>query len=138
MKVCKKAPVVSHIFFANDSYIYCKAETEEARNVMELLEIYEKASGQKINSNKSTMFFSDNITEYNKEQVCQVFCIREADDSSKYLGLPNNLGRNKSTVFGYLKDKVMSIIQNWNGKKVSKPAKEILIKMVARFFRPML
>lgn len=131
MKIYKKAPVVSHMLFADDNYVYCKADTEEARKVMELLEIYEKASVQKINSNKSTVFFSANIIEYNKEQVCQVLRIREADDSSKYLGLPNILERNKSAVFGYLKDKVLSSIQNWNEKKVSKPAKEILIKMVA-------
>ncbi|KAL8105024.1 hypothetical protein AgCh_028986 [Apium graveolens] len=58
--------------------------------------------------------------------------IQEADSSSKYLGLPSLLGRNKSAVFGYLKDKVNVSIQSWAERKVSRPAKEILIKMVAQ------
>lgn len=64
--------------------------------------------------------------------ICRELKIREADDSSKYLGLPNLLGRNKSVAFGYLKDKVKASIQTWAKKNISKPAKEILIKMVAQ------
>lgn len=78
------------------------------------------------------MFFSANVIQYNKDQVYQELQIREADDSSKYLGLPNILCRNKSVVFGYLKEKVKASIQKWTEKNVSRPAKEILIKMVAQ------
>ncbi|XP_074377871.1 putative mitochondrial protein AtMg00310 [Apium graveolens] len=58
--------------------------------------------------------------------------IKEANDNSKYLGLPNILGRNKSVVFGYLRDKVTANIQGWMEKNVSRSVKEILIKMVAQ------
>lgn len=57
IKICRCAPVISHMFFAEDSYFYCKAEVGEARRVLELLEVYEKASGQKINNSKSSVFF---------------------------------------------------------------------------------
>ncbi|XP_074374166.1 uncharacterized protein LOC141714552 [Apium graveolens] len=70
--------------------------------------------------------------KYNKDLICQNLQIKEADNSSKYLGLPNILGRNKSVVFSYLKDKVKASIQNWSEKNVSKPAKEILLKMVTQ------
>ncbi|KAL8111888.1 hypothetical protein AgCh_019551 [Apium graveolens] len=132
IKICRKALVISHMLFADDSYLYCKAETEEASKVIQLLNTYEQASGQKINRDKSTVFFCANVMEYNKERVCNELQIREADNSAKYPGLPNILGRNKSVVFGYLKDGVKTIIQNWSVKNVSKPAKEILIKMVAQ------
>lgn len=58
--------------------------------------------------------------------------VKEADENSKYLGLPNVLGRNKSVVFGYLKEKVRARIRSWNEKNMSKPSKEILIKMVTQ------
>lgn len=58
--------------------------------------------------------------------------MQQADNSTKYLGLPNMLGRNKSVVLGYLKDKVKASIQNWQAKNVSKPSKELLIKTVAQ------
>lgn len=37
-------------------------------------------------------------------------------------------------MFGYLKKKVKANIRNWNEKNLSKPSKEILIKMVAQSF----
>lgn len=120
------------MLFADDCYLYCKAEKREASKVMELLSTYEKASGQRINIGKSTVFFSSNVIPYNKDIVYQELQIQEADDNSKYLGLPNILGRNKTVVFRYLKDKVKASIQNWAEKNVSRSAKEILIKMVAQ------
>ncbi|XP_074352348.1 uncharacterized protein LOC141691513 [Apium graveolens] len=100
IKICRKSPLISHLLFADDSYVYCKAELEDARKVLELLSIYEKASGQRVNRGKSTVFCSANVIPYNKEELCQVLQIPEADNSSKYLGLPNMLGRNKTTIFG--------------------------------------
>lgn len=64
--------------------------------------------------------------------VCQRLQVSKATESTKYLGLPNMLGRNKSVIFGYLKEKVKASIQNWSAKNISRPAKEILIKMVAQ------
>lgn len=124
--------MINHKLFADDNYIYCKADQEEASKVMELLKTYETASGQRINRSKSSVFFSANVIDYNKNLVCQELRIPEADSFSKYLGLPNVLGRNKSVIFGYLKDKVKASIQSWNEKKICRPAKEILIKMVAQ------
>lgn len=120
------------MLFADGSYLFGKAETGKAHKILELLNVYEQASGQRINRDKSTVFFSANIIQYNKEMICQALHIKEADNSSKYLGLPNIMGRKKTVVFGYLRDRVKSSIQIWNEKKVSKPSKEVLIKMVAQ------
>lgn len=78
------------------------------------------------------MFVSANAIDYNKSLVCQELQIPDPDSSSKYLGLLKILGRNKSVIFGYLKDKVKAIVQIWNEKKILRPAKEILIKTVAQ------
>lgn len=56
IKVCRKAPVISHMLFADDSYFYCKADMLDAAKVVELLNVYERASGQKINGEKSSVF----------------------------------------------------------------------------------
>ena len=58
--VSKQAPSVSHLFFADDSIIFCRATLEECKQVAEVLDTYEKVSGQKINKDKTSLFFSKN------------------------------------------------------------------------------
>lgn len=112
IKICRKALSISHMFFMDDSYLDCSAKMSEARRIMELLMVYERASGQKVNIDKSLVFFSINVIQYNRELVCQELQMIEPDEKSKYLGLPNLLGRKKSVLLGYLKDKIKAVIQN--------------------------
>ncbi|XP_060972136.1 uncharacterized mitochondrial protein AtMg00310-like [Cannabis sativa] len=58
--------------------------------------------------------------------------IAEAGENSFYLGLPNTLGRNKTSMLGFLKDKMRKRIQSWEGRFLSKVGKELLIKSVAQ------
>lgn len=130
VKVCRQAPVISHMFFADDNYLYCKASTDEAGKVLELLHKFEVASGQKVNSMKSYVFLSSNPIAYNREDICLLLQMPEAGNHSTYLGLPNILGRNKSVILGFLKERVRKRIQNWDGKLLSGGGKEVLLKTV--------
>lgn len=56
----------------------------------------------------------------------------EANEHSTYLGLPNVTSRNKSTLLGYLKDRVNSKIRTWEENYISRSGKEILVKHVAQ------
>ncbi|WOG87677.1 hypothetical protein DCAR_0206908 [Daucus carota subsp. sativus] len=132
IKVARGAPSVSHMFFADDSYIYCHATRDEAVQVMEILSIFEKASGQKINTGKSSVFFSRNVQQDVKDEILQVLGFHEADSNTQYLGLPSCIGRSKTAVLGYLKDRVSSRIQSWDGNLLNKSGKEVLIKTVTQ------
>ncbi|KAM6591280.1 hypothetical protein CsatA_013885 [Cannabis sativa] len=54
----------------------------------------------------------------------------EATDGTFYFGLPNIIGRNKTSILGFLKNKVMARINSWDGKFLSRAGKEILLKTV--------
>ena len=56
LKIAKECPAISHLFFADDTLIFCKATKEEEQQVMQILKIYESASGQMINADKSSVF----------------------------------------------------------------------------------
>ena len=58
--VSKFAPPVSHLFFVDDSIIFCRATMEECKQVAEVLDTYGKELGQKINRDKTSLFFSKN------------------------------------------------------------------------------
>uniref|UniRef100_A0A803Q9L8 Reverse transcriptase domain-containing protein n=1 Tax=Cannabis sativa TaxID=3483 RepID=A0A803Q9L8_CANSA len=102
----------------------------EIDKVKELLLSFEKASGQQVNFNKSSAFFSSNTSQNSKALICNSMGISEATEDSKYLGLPSTLDRNKNAVLGFLKDKMQKRIQSWDGKFLSRAGKEVMIKSV--------
>ena len=52
--LCKRGPKLTHLPFADDSLLFCKATMEECEKVMEVLNMYEEASEQKVNSSKTS------------------------------------------------------------------------------------
>ena len=52
--------MVSHLFFAYDSLLFCKVTDHECQKLVEILELYEAVSRQNVNMDKSSVFFSHN------------------------------------------------------------------------------
>lgn len=52
----KKGPRLSHLFFADESLLFCKANSVEWRRLVRLLDKYEVASGQKLNKDNLHFF----------------------------------------------------------------------------------
>ena len=61
--------MVTHLFFADDSLLFCKATDQECLKLIDILEIYEAVSGQKVNANKSFVFFSHNTPQERRSEV---------------------------------------------------------------------
>jgi hypothetical protein len=57
ISIVQNAPKVSHLFFADDSIIFCQAKKEEAAHLKNVFEEYQRISGQLINMAKSEMTF---------------------------------------------------------------------------------
>lgn len=67
--------------------------------------MYEAASGQKVNYSKSSIFFSPNASVEIKNEICDLLDVPSCSNHGKYLGTPSLIGRNKSHVFAYVKEK---------------------------------
>lgn len=132
VRVCKHAPSINHMLFADDSYLYCKAGVNEAQCMLEILSKFEMASGQKVNTSKSSIFFSTNTGTDNKQSICSMLQMEEADEDCKYLGLPNMMKRSKVATLGFLKDKVSRRTQSWGGKIFNQGGKEVLVKSIVQ------
>ena len=55
--VCREAPLVSHLLFANDCIVFGEASKEEGLRLLKILEVYERESGQKLNREKYFSLF---------------------------------------------------------------------------------
>ena len=60
VSICKNGPRVSHLFFVDDSVLFCRAKEEECQKILDLLSVCERGSRQKINRDKTNIFFSTN------------------------------------------------------------------------------
>ncbi|XP_058762620.1 uncharacterized protein LOC131636007 [Vicia villosa] len=49
--------------------------------------------------------------------------------TGKYLGLPFMIGKSKSSIFSFIKDRIWNCINSWKGRSLSKAGKEIMIKL---------
>jgi hypothetical protein len=101
-----KGPRLSHLFFADDSMIFCKANSVEWRRVMRILGIYEKVFGQQINLQKTSLFFSRNTNLERKQEILRLSDLTETHQIDSYLGLPSFVGKSWRQDFSYIKDRV--------------------------------
>jgi ribonuclease HI len=132
IRVCPRAVSVSHLFFADDTLVLFKASNSGARSLQYILNLYEQASGQVINKDKTSIMFSPNTTQQIQQQVLSELGITQLTNNEKYLGLPVYIGKSKKKMFEYIKQKVWGRIQGWQEKLLSKAGKEIMIKAVAQ------
>jgi hypothetical protein len=106
IKVCCAAPSVNHLFFADDSLILMRARNEEAAELKRILEVYERASGQMINKDKSSILFSPNKKITVSVQMKVTMSILQEKCGKRYLGLPVSIGISKKKTFAYIKQKI--------------------------------
>ena len=100
--LCKEGPKITHLFFVDDSMLFCRANDIDFQTVMNILTKYEEALGQKINHGKTQLFFSANTQEDIKNMVKDLVGVEVVTQYEKYLGLPSFVGRAKKETFSYI------------------------------------
>ena len=69
VSVCRGGPCLSHLFFADDSLIFCKATVDECVALQKVQSAYEQASGQQLNRAKTSLFFSPTTAKEIQEEI---------------------------------------------------------------------
>ncbi|KAA3481054.1 reverse transcriptase [Gossypium australe] len=73
VRVSRKGPQISHLLFVDDTVLFGEATDP--------LKKYEEASGQCVNYEKSTAFYSSNTTDQMRELVTQVLNVHVSKNS---------------------------------------------------------
>ena len=60
VSLCPVGLRISHLLFADDSLVFCRATVSECVKIQSLLYLYELASSQSINKGKTNIFFNSN------------------------------------------------------------------------------
>ena len=100
--------------------------------MLKILSKNEAISGQKINREKTSLFFSKSTKEDMRQEIKRVLGVQEIKFYKKYLGLPSLVGRGKKASFSYIKERVWRKLQGWEGKLLSQVGREVLIKAIVQ------
>jgi hypothetical protein len=132
ISISRVGPKLTHLFFADDSVLFCRTSLQECHTLQDILRIYERASGQQINQDKTTLFFGSSTPEVTQNEIKDALGLPVIRQYENYLGLPSMVGRAKYKSFTQLKERVWRKIQGWKGKLLSQAGREVLIKAIVQ------
>jgi hypothetical protein len=92
-------PTVTHLLFADDSIVFLEASNSNLQALKRILREYETCSGQKVNLQKSSIYFGKGIDETARTNLKQTVGIQCEALSERYLGLPTVVDRARNGVF---------------------------------------
>uniref|UniRef100_A0A803P8W5 Reverse transcriptase domain-containing protein n=1 Tax=Cannabis sativa TaxID=3483 RepID=A0A803P8W5_CANSA len=93
LSISRGAPSVTHLLFADDSLLFCQAHDSSCQAIRRVLDVYHRASGQLLNTDKTVMSFSPNVNVELKASFNNVLGMPICDLHEKYLGLPSYAAR---------------------------------------------
>lgn len=79
---------------------------------MKIIGTYEQASGQKLNLQKTSVFFSRNTSLERRQEILRFSKLAETHCIDSYLGLPTFVGKSQTQEFQHIKDKVLHKLHN--------------------------
>jgi hypothetical protein len=107
----------------------------EWRRSIRILWVYEAGSGQKLNLDKTSVFFSRNTSKKKRQEILSLSGLSKAHHFDTYLRLPSLIGKSKIQAFNNTKERVWNELTNGKVKFLSQVEKEILIKAVVQAIR---
>ena len=79
--------------------------------VLDTLQLYADASGQCIDLEKSSTYFSSNVQVEQKAWIIDQLKVKEVAKFDSYLWLPTLIGKRKYDTFAFIKERVWKKIQ---------------------------
>ena len=128
--ICRRAPGISHLMFADDTLLFFKANNNQARVVKEVLQDYALGTGQLINPTKCSMLFSTATPVEVQNSISNTLQLVNASLEDKYLGFPTPDGRMCKGKFLSLQERIWKRIMLWGENFLSSGGKEIMLKSV--------
>ena len=119
LKASKDNMGISYLFFADDIILFSKADRRGCEAISEVLEKFCSESGQKISSDKSRIYFSSNVSDELKEEICDRLGFWETNNIGKFLGFPFKHRGVPRNPYKFIVERVMNKLAGWKAKYLS-------------------
>ena len=130
IRVARGCPRINHLLFADDTMFFLKVSREATTALRDILQRYEEASGQSINTDKSSITFSRRTPAELKRIVHSELQIQKEGGVGKYLGLPEHFGRRKRDLFSSIVDRIKQKASSWSNGHLSAAGKMVMLQSV--------
>lgn len=104
IKIGKRGPQISHLFFADDSMFFFQASNEACGAVNNIIQRFCNISGQMLSFQKSFVKFSPNISEEKRSDYKALLGLESKSTLGSYLGVPIDFLGSKVQHFTHLLD----------------------------------
>jgi hypothetical protein len=121
--------VPSHILYADDFMLFCKATSSNIQVLSSLFQRYAEASGQHVNPNKS-FIFAGSVAHSRLNSIADSLGFNVGSLPFDYLGVPIFKGKPKKIHLQPIADKVKSKLAGWKASLLSMAGRVQLIKSV--------
>ncbi|WCJ18474.1 Retrovirus-related Pol polyprotein from type-1 retrotransposable element R2 [Euphorbia peplus] len=120
----------THIFYADDIFIFCRATVRNMRSIQEAFNFYGNLSGQLVSWGKSVVFFGSTMTARRIQTLIDIVNIRIGTLPVQYLGVPLFCGMPRTRHLLLLAEKMLASFSKWKGSSLSLAGRLCLIKSV--------
>lgn len=132
IKISRHSPKGTHLMYADDLVIYCKANTQEATSAIAYFNQYCEWTGQEINWHKSVVHYSKNVQPQLQRDIGNILSIQECNHTGRYLDHPFCKFSSKGDAFKGVMEKLMNKLAGWKQQALSMAGRLILLKSVAQ------
>lgn len=100
IKVLRNAPGISHLMYASDLLVMCRASTTETKNMINSFNTYCQWSGQQANLEKTSIMFSKSTSRQSIKEILSITCFKHIWLNAPYLINSFVFNRNKQKNLG--------------------------------------
>jgi hypothetical protein len=111
-------------------YFFAKSDPCSVEALKETLNTYCAGTGQKINLQKSSVFFGSHCKDAIKSYVKTKLEVQNEALQETYLGMPTHVGRSPTSTFKFLPDRMWNRSNGYTERPISRAGKETFLKSV--------
>ncbi len=124
VRICRQAPGISHLLFADDTLLFFSADNHQAEVVQEVLDNYAQSTGEVLCHVQSC--YPNSVCN----MIRSTLQITQASFDDKYQGFPMPEGRLYKGKFQTMQSRILKRLVQWGENFLSIGGKEVLIKAV--------
>ncbi|KAL4310649.1 hypothetical protein GQ457_01G015890 [Hibiscus cannabinus] len=108
-----RGPSVNHLLYADNNLMFIKNSVHKSTRLKEVLKICEDSSNQKVNVDKSFIYFINDMSDHDKQQIKNILNMWKEPNLETYLGLPLIVEKDKTAALGCIFERVDKSVRGW-------------------------